>query len=680
MKKHLLVLFFSVLFFSGHAQDALQPGYVMLEKGEFAAAAVFFGNYLQKDPGNRTARLCYGRAIGLSGQPETAKKIFDSLLIRYPGDFEILLNSAEALMWNKEFEQAKNAYYHLLLTQPENFPATLGYANALSGIRSYDSALVHIDKALRLMPGNANAMVSRKYTRLALADQLMKLNLYDQATSYLQQNLKDFPEDGETMFVEAQLLTMTKKFREALFIQKQLLQKRKRAVDAALGISYILFLQKKKKLSLVYADTAVMLASDTSTMLRARLGRVVALGWNEKFAAAFRELDSLEAGYPRSTDIQVKRAMLLAWQKNFGKSELLFRNVLQQQPTSFDANMGLADALFARELDQQSYSFLDSTLHYYPGQKDAREFMQKISLRHAPTITADGFRSTDKGGNESYNYHVGVAFDIVPRLRMAMDYRARHTRDKHSDQHASNEHYTLGLRYRVSSSLLLNGALNSSQLNGTENKHQLLADIAAEWKFARWHTAELRYRSDVQNFTTSLINSNITMNNYILTYNLVTPVKLGLFSQYYYTSYSDHNNRGLLFASLYYNILTDPVWKAGINYNQLRFDDQVPAKYFSPEQFRSYELFSAVENLEIPGKKWLYQALVAGGFQKIDKESGQAIYRFNVTLGYKPAPAFQVLAYFLHSNSASSTVAGFTYSEMGIKIKYILLQWYKGMK
>jgi hypothetical protein len=171
-----------------------------------------------------------------------------------------------------------------------------------------------------------------------------------------------------------------------------------------------------------------------------------------------------------------------------------------------------------------------------------------------------------------------------------------------------------------------------------------------------------------------LIDRNLSFQNFIAIYNLNTPLKLGVYSQYYHTISSDENVRNLLFASLYYNLKTDPVLKFGLNFNTMSFLKQVPTVYFSPAKFNSYEAFCLIENLQVSNKKFLYQLALVGGYQKIEEQTYQATYRITAAVGYRPVKTFEAQLYTLQSNSATSSVVGYTYSEIGMRAKLILLK------
>ncbi|MBE7170609.1 MAG: tetratricopeptide repeat protein [Williamsia sp.] len=679
MKKVSLSLLLIFLLPALYAQEQLKPGFAMLENGKFGEAAAFFKSYLDAgDSQNRTALLCYGRAAGLSGHIPEAKDIFNKLLTRYPGDFEISLNAVEALMWGKEYKPAKEWYEKLLKEKPKDFAANLGYANALSSLHDFEKAIQFIDKALEIQPGNANAMVSKKFARLGLSSEYSKNQQYMKAGVLLEDILKDFPNDKDALFAKAQLKIMLEQFDEAKKINNLLLELTKGQTEVYLNLSYIAFLKKDKKGALRYADQAIeSTKTQPEKKLKAWLGRVTALGWNERFKLAFATLDSLEKQFPGSVDITLKRAGLMTWNKEYGLSVKLFKQALAKQPSSFDGNLGCADALFAQESDVESKKYVLKTLDYYPNQKDAKDFMYKLALRHSPTIVSHDFYSSDKGGNSSKNFQVAASFDILSNLRATAEYRTRMAENSAEKSSARSEIYAAGLRWRFKPFWLITGTVADAVLRGgVKNNTHLLTDLASEFRLTKNQSLELRYQTNVENFTAGLINNNLKLNNYIATYNLNTDIKLGLYSQFFHTNYSDGNSKNLLFASLYYNLMAAPVVKFGINFSTISFKKQVPEIYFSPKKFGSRELFGLLENLQVPRQKWLYQVLAAGGMQTIESNKSQSTYRYTIAAGYRPVTNFEFLIYTLHSNSATSSVVGYVYTETGLKFKWILAKKY----
>ncbi|XKX05825.1 hypothetical protein R8G61_00410 [Tenacibaculum maritimum] len=51
----------------------MKDGFAYLDTGKYKQAEIFFENILKIYPTNKTAKLCYGRAIGLNGNPKKHK-------------------------------------------------------------------------------------------------------------------------------------------------------------------------------------------------------------------------------------------------------------------------------------------------------------------------------------------------------------------------------------------------------------------------------------------------------------------------------------------------------------------------------------------------------------------------------------------------------------------------------
>jgi len=185
MKKELsfaaLFMFFSFLALS----QKMDPGYVFLEEGAYSEAQSFFTDILKEHPTNKTARICQARAMGLASDQDLALSKLLTLEQDYPADYEVGLNVAEAYLWNKNYSSGKEKYLQLLQQDANNFVARLGFANALAGLNNNLEALGEVNKALVLKPGNASALVSKKFILIALAYTHAKKREHKKALSYL---------------------------------------------------------------------------------------------------------------------------------------------------------------------------------------------------------------------------------------------------------------------------------------------------------------------------------------------------------------------------------------------------------------------------------------------------------------------------------------------------------------
>lgn len=121
--------------------------------------------------------------------------------------------------------------------------------------------------------------------------------------------------------------------------------------------------------------------------------------------------------------------------------------------------------------------------------------------------------------------------------------------------------------------------------------------------------------------------------------------------------------------------MAKPSLKVGFNYQYITFKDQLPTVYFSPDKFNAYEVFINLmkdEALAKP-KQWFYNATAAFGYQFIEDDPKQSAYRLQGAFGYKFSERSLLNAYGMHSNIASATAAGFTFTEVGLRLKWNLL-------
>lgn len=663
-----LLLIFSLQICFG--QNPLNPGFQMLETGKFSEAVIFFENHLKTDPDNPTALLCYGRGLGLSGKPDKALEIFNKLKKDSPESFEVDLNIAEAYMWGKDFQIAKSKYIILSKKDTASFSANLGLANAYSELQNYDSALVYVEKALLIQPTNGNALVSRKYMRLGKSSKLIGIGKLGEAEGYLIKILEENPKDLDAVINIGNLYGIMEQNQKAIERYQSLLEIPSKKVDSAIGIAQVKFKQKKLKEALSWAQKAVEFA-DSSEIVKAKVAKINALGWNKKFKQAFIEIDSLESNYPKNKeDIIATKGRLSIWSKGFKMGANYYLKLLEINPKSFEGNLGYADANYAMGLNNHSFDYVNKTLQIYPDQADAARFLDKLYSGHDPTIISNVFFSQDNGKNASKNYLLRLNLDPGPLTKTFLSYYQRDVFNinKKSENIAVNT-FTVGASHRQNEILKYGGSFGIIQ---SANLKRFTAEVNTEWKLGKYQSAELNYREEIQTFNAELISKNLKQQNLNINYNLFLPSKIGLYSQVIYTKMSDQNTRSLIFSSLYYLVSDAPILKAGVNYGGFGFKNQVPTIYFSPDKFRNYELFLASENFNNPKAKLLYQGTLAAGYQKISIEKFQSIYRFDLKVGTKVTSRGMAMLYFLRSNSAASSVQGFTYNEWGINARYTI--------
>jgi|GEM_PF-6450379 len=150
-----------------YAQAPINKGFLLLENGDFSEAEVFFESFVKTDSLNKTAILCYGRAVGLNGNPQKAKEIFDKLLSDDSKNLEFLINYAEALLWNKEYTIALLKYLELEKSYPNNPIVQLGLANTYSNLKQYKNAINHYNGGIAIDNKILGLYIGLAYTHRA---------------------------------------------------------------------------------------------------------------------------------------------------------------------------------------------------------------------------------------------------------------------------------------------------------------------------------------------------------------------------------------------------------------------------------------------------------------------------------------------------------------------------------
>ncbi|MFB1039640.1 MAG: tetratricopeptide repeat protein [Polaribacter sp.] len=658
----------------------MNEGFSYLETRKYKQAETFFENILIMYPKNKTAKLCYGRALGLNGNGERATTIFINLLERYPQDFEIKLNYAESLLWNENYNKAKDYYKNLLEEKPNSFPALLGYANTLSNLKFFNEALEFIDKALLTSPGNLNALTSKKYINLGYANQYVQNGDYKAALKILLKNLQLFKKDIETLQNIANVYLISSDFSKAEATYKTIGISPQNKLTSLNSLALVSHLKGNNKKALEISSKAIHYISNKTSeaLLQQTKERYAqALIWNRKYKKAAILIQKLNNEYPNKNWVLSLRASLNIYKSNFEKSIKDYNRILKNDTTSFDGNLGKANALKASGYFIEAYKSAENTLKFYKNQKDAVNFIKKLDKSFTPFVVAESYYSFDNGNNKAYSYKATSEFSFSTKFKLLGSYNYRTTNNSLSGLKATSNNVLGGVSYQLLHNIKLKSLIGlASSKTETNTFNQLVADISLLTKPFKLQNLELGYKREIQNFNAALLAENIVQNNYLINYSLNTNFRLGWFTQYYYTTQNDKNTRNLIFTSLYYTILEKPSLKAGVNYQNISFKNQVPTIYFSPGKFNAYEVFFNIikdENIT-KENEWFYELTAASGFQYIENSKKQRTYRIQSKLGYKFSEKSILTLYGSKSNIASATAAGFTFTEIGLRFKWFIVR------
>ncbi len=667
-----------VLFsFLGMAQTPdMTQGFKYLETGNVKEGESFFAKILEVNPNNKTAKICYGRAVGLNGRPDVATQLFANLLIVYPDDLEVQLNYIESMLWGNRFDEAKPLYETLIKKYPYNFSALLGYANTLSNLKQYQEALKWINKAINIEPSNINAKISRKYITLGYANSFIPAQEYGKASSILHQVFNDFPEDKDVLLNLSNLYLIAQETDSALIIYEKLATSAIDSVKSLIGISLVHHISANNKEALNIAHLAHKKAQATNDTVVEKLALerlTQAYIWNKKYKIADATIDSIQNQYGNQNWVLALNATLGMYRSDFKESLMNYNAILANDSSSFDGNLGKANALFANAQIEEAYGAAYKTLEYYNQQKDALGFIKKLNDAHNVNLYQKGSYTSDNGDNKAFISQSKITVPFSGKLSTYVSYTYSNKSNTTTNSSANSDALNIGLSYLFSAKVKLD-AWAGLYRSKTDEAHYTQPELEINWllKPYKLQDLSLAYSRELQKFNADLIGEELIMNHYKMTYNMGTNINLGWYTQMMYTTQNDENKRKLLFSSIYYNLMSKPLLKTGINYQYLSFKNMVPSTYFSPGVYKALEIFFDSRGNLFPNTK--YVSSFATGFQKVEQDDLSSLFRAEVRLEQKIHPRLTAEIYGLYSNVASATAAGFQFTDIGFTIRWMITE------
>ena len=656
----------------GLAQD-MNPGYDLLNNQSYTEAEKFFENILLEYPENKTANICYARAVGLGGNAKLAKEKFKVLDQNYPNDIEVKLNLAEANMWSKQYTEASEIYTWVLNESPDNFTANLGMANAQSAQLNNVEALNFIKHALSIDPKNESAKVSKKYIYLALADKQRNAFNFKSTHSLLDSVLVLFPLDREAILNQAITYLWMDRPLAAAKKYQILYDKEIEIFEALMGLSYCSTLLSKKKKAIEYADQAIDYARENSleeaSLIRSKMNKVNCIGIKGDFKDAHLKLDQFGEDYDDERTYKIAKARLLVWDGKLKKGLAAYETLNDQFPEDFEILMGMADTHRALKSNTRAIEYIDQALLVQKNQPDALRLREELRAESNPFFVASAYKSTDIANNQNTGLTARFEFGSIDKLRSFVDLKLLTLSNKEPLQKASQYVLSYGAQYRLNSKTKLKAEIQPTLAtdNNDFRTTNMLFNIGGEYQIIKNNLFSYTFQQEAHNFNVDLLKSGIVMNNHKFSYSLSTKFNLGLYAQYIFTTQSDQNTKNLIFASLYYNFLKTPLLQSGVNYTNIGFKDQRPNLYFSPANYHAYEGFIKLNNFNSQRTKVMYNAMCAVGLQITDETMESNSLRIEADLGYRVAKRINLLVYYRYSSSATSTAVGFTWSSFGIR-------------
>ncbi len=654
----------------------MQTGFTLLEKGKFSEAQAFFFKVLEEYPSNTTAKICYGRAVGLSGNSKQALEIFNELDQLSPNNTEILLNMAEAYLWDGNGLKALEIFQSIIENDSSIFNGWLGLANSYSIEKIYDKAYQSIKTAISLDPSNQQALTSKKYIILGYANQLSKdKNSLGRAFELLAENLSINAADQETLGLKASLFISQKKFTSALDTYELLTDVTKKYI----GKSIANHLLDKNEKALELAEELLTISvqdKDSLNLIKAKHHYLNALLWNDQLREAKSYVDSLSTNDPTMNGLTLNKAKVAVYTGDYLKGIKFYQEHLLMDSASFEGNLALADTWHAVGMDQKSYFQTFRTLSYFPKQADAQNLIKKLNEEHNLKVSGLYQLSFASDGSHNRTVNVGTELSTSAQFKLKLDFQQKRYFAPELAGSSKSKKLGLLLQYRIHPRVQLSGSMAVFQSrNLTEDaptRSNQLIEAKANFFISKSQQLAIGYQSTVQDFNHSLLLENVKTNHLILKniFNWRTS-GIGNYTEIYRSFLSDGNTRSLIFTSLYKNLGKKKHFKSGINLLYFGFANQTTI-YFSPASSRQAEGFLSYTKLWKSKHSIKLFAESALGTQSIEK-TNQTTWRSSVSLTGKIGVCNARL-YALYSTAVTAASNGFSYQQVGLELKFTLTE------
>ena len=183
-----------------------------------------------------------------------------------------------------------------------------------------------------------------------------------------------FNNDKDTLLNLANLYLIANRLDDAKATYDILAENPENKITALNGLALVSHLNGKEKEALQLSQQAYDSLEDTTdpTLTQQTTERYAqALIWNKKYKTADTLIAKLIETKPNDNWVLALRATLNIYKSDFKKSVKDYDQILVNDSTSFDGNLGNANALKALGKYDDAYTSAENTLKFYDNQKDA---------------------------------------------------------------------------------------------------------------------------------------------------------------------------------------------------------------------------------------------------------------------------------------------------------------------
>jgi hypothetical protein len=508
----------------------------------------------------------------------------------------------------------------------------------------------------------SSQLVEEREDHIQKALQLRAEENYQAAIAQIDIVLSQDADDAPILLLKGDLLLQSKMYEEAANTYKQLLPLEYEQSATQINLSYALFMSHKPSKALIYAIAAWQ---QDSMNTNAIVNHFNALLWNGKSKRAASFLKQQESKL-KQDQVLVMKARLFTSSANYIKGLEYYDHLVNVFP----------DKNYTKE-------YVDVLI----GKKAIARSEQTL-LRSKDLFSSHEYQAIERKINNAQFQNIGTEFtffkDIAKNIRIdnsawwqqkqGLKYRfgvrtALSTLT--SAQGDRTRSRSVGINIEEKWGVSLSGRTDITFQNisfGDDTKFKTITGKQSiEYQPSNRRMYGVFYSSDILNFTASLLEKNIRSNSIGYTTHIMFDSKNGFYSQGSWGTISDQNQRTQFFGSFYHLFRTNPLLKAGVNFSTLHFKDNEITAYFSPDKYKSAEIF-ADYNTTVPGlSRFFFKLQTAYGFQKIEQNSWEPAFRLQTELSMH-LKNLEASVKYQTSNVASGNGTGYQYDWLSFRL------------
>lgn len=664
-----LIIIFSCLFQSlVYCQDFTE-GFSYLNNGEYNNAETFFTKAIQEFPDNKTAHICYGRAIGLNGKAIEAKNVFTKLVKQDPTDKESLLNLAESYLWNKETKEAIKLYKELNSNYPKETLIVKSLANAHALDYQYDLAFDYAIDCLKLDQSNPNSKETYRNIGLAYAHDLKTNKQYSESKDILEKLEQLFPNDKGIITSMAYAHLVDKQYSLAELEFNKLQELDLDPIRSLIGLASISLQTGKHKQSIKYLQNDLLADSNLTEAQKIEKWDLLFGNYLTVNPSKSKEVLSNLKNHLSPSQFAEKQIYLQLELEDFKGIE---NQISQITDPTTKQNIILRVALESN--DFKSFDSILSNIDYQVADSYTHSLMNNIQSKQGHRLTSKIELAKDNGNNVSnvvdIFYESGAAQTISPFARV----QSRWLHNSQLNLGRSNHSIlTVGSHIHLNSNSNLKLGIGFETIDMPENSILIIPnyDISYRRQFTKRHFSRIFSFKKRLNYNQDLLSESINKYNFGIEHHIASRSGFGSYTQANVILLTDQNIGYDLFNSLYINLKNNPILQTGINSTFLSYTEN-KAEYFSPKSLFSASPFIKITNEYSPNTNFKYSLMSSIG-QQIElhnSAANQLIYTIQLKAGYQLSQQLYSEFFYTYANNSSAINNGFSTYYTGINLNY----------